>query len=183
MQSYRIFAGAVFIKSMQKLFLLLGSNLGDRYHFINEAVKKIEVLIGDIVDSSSLYETEPWGFKSKNWFLNRVVVVQTNLDPESILKVTQNIELSLNRSRIPGLMTSRTIDIDLLFYGEQVVHSADLTIPHPAIQDRLFTLVPLMEVAPDFVHPVLQKPLKQLVKECQDQMKVLELNSAVGLAV
>jgi 2-amino-4-hydroxy-6-hydroxymethyldihydropteridine diphosphokinase len=157
---------------MENVFLLLGSNLGDRYSILSQAVNYIEGRIGVIQQKSSIYESDPWGFEHKNAFLNQVLVVKTDKTPESVLKLAQDIEVEFGRiRRSTNEYEGRTIDIDILFYNEQVINKRDLTVPHPLLQDRRFTLQPLVEIASDMIHPVFKKNMKQLLDECPDDQE------------
>ena len=154
---------------MENVFLLLGSNLGDRYNILSQAENYILERIGVIQKKSSIYESDPWGFEHRNAFLNQVLVVKTEKTPESVLRLAQDIEAELGRiRRSTDEYEGRTIDIDILFYNEQVINQKDLTVPHPLLQDRRFTLQPLVEIAPGMIHPVLKKNMKQLLDECPD---------------
>jgi 2-amino-4-hydroxy-6-hydroxymethyldihydropteridine diphosphokinase len=160
---------------MVKLYILLGGNLGDKQLIFSETCDKIRQLVGVITNESAIYETEPWGFESEDMFWNQVLEISTSLTPELILNTIQGIENELGRLRNPNHYDSRTIDIDILFYGEEIVSLGNLTIPHPRIQDRNFVLVPLAELIPEFVHPVLRKSIRQMYLECSDQLKVEKL--------
>lgn len=162
---------------MENVFLLLGSNLGDRYRILSQAVDYIEERIGVIQQKSSIYESDPWGFEHKNAFLNQVLVVNTDKTPESILQLAQDIEAELGRiRRSTNEYEGRMIDIDILFYNEQVINKRDLTVPHPLLQDRRFTLQPLVEIAPDMIHPVFKKNMKQLLDECPDDQEARQVS-------
>lgn len=158
---------------MEEVYLLLGSNLGDREKLLAEAIERIIQRCGNITQMSSIYESEPWGFDNNNDFLNQVVVIETKLSPHQLLSVILEIEQELGRKRSKGKMVSRIIDIDILFYGEHIVDTHDLKIPHPSIQERRFTLIPLLEISPEMKHPVLRKTMRQLLKECPDKLRVV----------
>jgi 2-amino-4-hydroxy-6-hydroxymethyldihydropteridine diphosphokinase len=155
------------------LFLGLGSDLGDRKVNIREAIVKVGEKIGPVVSVSSIYETEPWGFKSGNNFLNIVIICSTELSVKGILARILEIEAGLGRIRTGKGYESRIIDIDILFCDELIINYKSLIIPHPKISERRFVLVPLAEVAPDLIHPVLQKSAKELLSECEDVSKVV----------
>lgn len=159
---------------MNEATILLGGNLSDRQSLIGSARDLIAGRVGNIVDRSSLYETEPWGFNSDTMFLNQVVVVKTELEPGSLMNVLVGIEKDLGRTRNEAGYASRLIDLDILFYNDEVISSNQLVIPHPRIQERMFALKPLEEINRRFVHPVLKKPIHQLVEECPDDLKVVK---------
>ena len=157
---------------MIKLYLLLGGNLGDKGQVFKETTKLLNEKVGKITRQSHIYETEPWGFESSDLFWNQVLELAVLISPQEVLNSTQQIEHQLGRTRAAQHYDSRIIDIDILFYGDQIISLENLTIPHPRIQDRKFALVPLNEIAPDLIHPVLQKSISQLWLECTDQLRV-----------
>lgn len=150
-----------------KAVLLLGSNSGDRVHYINKALSRMEKLIGHTVLKSPLYESSPWGFAEQPDFLNQVVVITTSLQPPDLLKALKKIETELGRTTAEK-WKQRIIDIDILFYDEIIFESEELTIPHPMLHERKFTLVPLNEIMPGFIHPVLKKTISELIISCDD---------------
>lgn len=156
-----------------QIVTILGSNAGDRRGLLEEAVRRLEAW-GRVVRQSSLYETEPWGFACETLFLNRVVVFETGLSPTDFLHRCQETEKRLGRERPAGgpRYAPRPIDIDLLFCDSLVIDTPELTIPHPRISERRFVLVPLAEVMPDFVHPVLQRSVAALAEACPDGLGV-----------
>jgi 2-amino-4-hydroxy-6-hydroxymethyldihydropteridine diphosphokinase len=160
---------------MTKVFLGLGTNLGDREKKLQGALDKIAEFIGIIFSRSSVYETEPWGFQSSDHFLNMVIGVETNLNPSGLLGRLLMIESLLGRLRDGKQYSSRIIDIDILLYGSQKVDIISLKIPHPRMHERKFVLVPLCEIAPDFVHPVFGKSMNELLKECKDEGSIKKL--------
>jgi len=160
---------------MNVVFLGLGTNLGNRRKNLNDAVAGIREQIGKVVNISSVYETEPWGFKSESQFLNIVIKVETLLNPSAVLEAILRIELFLGRVRGENQYSSRIIDIDILFYEDQVIDSSDLKVPHPKLQERKFVLVPLCEIEPEMVHPVLKKTMVLLFKECEDKSEVMKI--------
>ena len=124
-----------------------------------------------------MYESEPWGFDSQTWFLNIALRGDTSLDPKALLKELLLIEKELGRIRIPGSTgyESREIDIDIVFYSDFIIDTPDLVVPHPRMAQRLFVLVPLCEIAPAFIHPVLGKSIRLLLSECDDTSRVNRL--------
>ncbi|QJW88063.1 2-amino-4-hydroxy-6-hydroxymethyldihydropteridine diphosphokinase [Spirosoma taeanense] len=158
-----------------KTFLLLGANLGDRVATLNRAVDLIAGRVGDVLQRSKLYETAPWGVTEQPAFLNQVLAVETELTPEAVLAQTQAIEQELGRVRHEK-WGARVIDIDILYYDQLILRTDQLSIPHPYLHQRRFTLVPLAELAPDFIHPVLQKTTTELLLNCTDKSEVMIFN-------
>lgn len=156
---------------MELVYFLLGSNLGDRNKYLKEASVFLAQSVGKILRSSGIYETQSWGVANLPDYLNQVIEMETDLSPITLLEITQTIEKLLHRERTIK-WDSRTIDIDILFYGEKIINAPQLKIPHPELQNRLFTLVPLDELIPDFVHPVLKKTLHKLKQEVKDELLV-----------
>jgi 2-amino-4-hydroxy-6-hydroxymethyldihydropteridine diphosphokinase len=151
------------------VYLLLGSNLGDREQVINEAVNLIKQQIGEMVARSSIYETEPWGKTDQPGFLNLALQVQTALQATEVLKIALQIEKQLGRVRLER-WGARIIDIDIIFYNTEVIHiEAQLTIPHPEMQNRRFVLEPLCEIAAGFRHPILNKTIGELYETLPDK--------------
>lgn len=160
--------------ALESVFVLLGSNLGDRELLVNQASKMIGERCGKIVAKSRLYESEPWGFKSEHWFLNQVVKVETAFSPDALMGVLLEIEKELGRDRIvphEGYV-SRPMDLDILYFGNEIIDTQMVKAPHPRLHERRFTLLPLCDIAPDYVHPVMKKTNLQLLDECQDAGKV-----------
>jgi 2-amino-4-hydroxy-6-hydroxymethyldihydropteridine diphosphokinase len=157
---------------MSRAILLLGGNMGNRMNLLGEARNLIEERIGRIVKSSSVYETEPWGFSSDLTFLNQVVIIESAISPNKMLDEIHRIETKLGRKRNSSGYEPRTMDIDILFYDHLTVNESDLIIPHPRLHNRRFTLLPLAEIAGEYVHPVLNERLDVLAKECNDTSKV-----------
>lgn len=160
------------ISIMKKVFLGLGSNLGDKAEYLKAAKIRIEDSIGSVVAASAVYETEPWGFESEHEFLNQVLCIETNLSPSGLLGRILMIESQLGRIRCENQFSSRSIDIDILLYNNEIVNETALRIPHPKMNERRFVLVPLAEIAPDLIHPGLNKSVEYLLKSCTDTAKV-----------
>jgi 2-amino-4-hydroxy-6-hydroxymethyldihydropteridine diphosphokinase len=161
---------------MNRLYILLGGNLGDKQKVFSETRERLNKLLGEITSRSAIYETEPWGFESSDLFWNQVLEITTNLSPEEVLWQTQQTELELGRIRKFNQYNSRIIDIDILFYGDQVINQQNLIIPHPRIQERKFALIPLCEIAANLIHPIFQKSIIRLLEECTDQLKVKKIS-------
>ncbi len=157
---------------MHKAYLLLGGNIGNKFYYLRKARKMIHQYIGKSIKTSSLYISEPWGFDDNENFLNQVVSIHTQLSPEKLLHTCQQIENKLGRERWQKGYHSRTIDIDILFYDELIIRSVELTIPHPQIQHRRFTLAPLAEIVPQKNHPVLNETIVSLLEKCDDKCRV-----------
>ena len=156
---------------MPKLYLLLGGNLGDRILYLQQARESIDRLVGSITRTSKVYETAAWGKTDQPTFLNQVLEVHTTLSPEEVLQSINAIEHELGRIRQEH-WGARVIDIDILFYDDLVQQTQRLTIPHPQLHLRRFTLMPLAEIALDLVHPVLGKSITQLLESCPDELEV-----------
>ena len=158
---------------MNTTYLSLGSNLGDKLQNLQQAIQLIEKEIGTVVKVSGIYVTAAWGNTSQPDFANQTLYVQTSLSPTDLLHKIVAIEKKLGRIRDQQKWKERIIDIDILFYNDVIINTPDLTIPHPYIQDRQFVLIPLLDIAPDFIHPIFNKKVKKLLEECTD---VLEVN-------
>ena len=157
------------------IYLLLGSNLGDRLLIMQAARELIQKRIGEIHAVSSVYETAPWGVLDQPAFLNQVIKVQTTLEPEELLRIILEIEHELGRIRYER-WGARVIDIDILYFQNLILDSARLTIPHPRLHERSFTLAPLAEIAPDYIHPVFGKNTVELLALCKDNSAVTILS-------
>jgi 2-amino-4-hydroxy-6-hydroxymethyldihydropteridine diphosphokinase len=153
------------------LVLGIGSNLGNRQEFLAKAQANLEKDLGKLLAASGVFETEPWGVENHPPYLNQILVYQTQLQPEKILRIAQALEVHLGRSQ-KGLLQARTIDIDLLFYGQEKINSDELVIPHPRLTERRFVLEPLCQVLPHFIHPQNGRPVSELLLSCQDQGKI-----------
>lgn len=165
---------------MSVAYLLLGSNQGDKLAILRMAAEYLQKLSTMPMLVSSFYESEPWGFDAEEWFVNQAVRIETDLSPEDLLKSVLNIEKDLGRVRSgnkkDSRYSSRTIDIDILLYGELITDTDTLTVPHPKMHLRRFVLMPLLEIAPNLIHPVLNKGLETLMQECGDHLKVRKIS-------
>ncbi len=159
---------------MPDVYLILGSNLGDRIENLKKATDHICRDIGKIVARSSIYETEPWGFNHESNFINQILRINTSLKPLEVLGKILKIEKLYGRRIKNKKYTAREMDIDILFYNNKIIKSDKLIIPHPCIRERMFVLVPMAELQPDFIHPLLQKPISYLKETCSDRRWVRE---------
>ena len=166
----------IILMSTYTYHLSLGSNLGDRATQLSKARDLISTEVGSIMTESSIYETQPWGMEDQPWFLNQVIAVQSELDPSDVLSRIKKIEIQLGR--LPAeKWHARHIDIDILLSDDKVIEEKDLIIPHPHFHERNFTLVPLMEIAGQLMHPVFQKTIEELYEECRDTGEVYIFNA------
>ena len=155
------------------IFLQIGSNIGDRFSNLMTCIKNIELLIGKIINKSKIYVSECWGVKNQRDYFNMVVAIKSIYDPTKVLKIISIIENDMGRIRRKK-WDSRTIDIDILFFDKQIIKTKELIIPHKHLDQRMFVLRPLADIAPFFIHPESKKNIKQLIKECKDDSKVFE---------
>jgi 2-amino-4-hydroxy-6-hydroxymethyldihydropteridine diphosphokinase len=159
---------------MNDIFLLLGSNLGSRELFLEQAIDHIEADIAPVVRRSSVFETQSWGKTDEPDYLNQVVQLHTTLPARELLGKILAIEILLGRER-KEKWGARIIDIDILFYGDAIINEPDLRVPHPELHKRRFTLEPLAEIAANFVHPVLHKDVLQLKNDLKDDLVVKKI--------
>lgn len=166
------------IVTMERVHILFGSNMGDKEAIFAQACLLINNRCGRVVQVSGAYDSEPWGFVAEEWFLNRVIVVETDLAPEELLRRLLGIEKELGRIRHPENQgyASRTADLDILYFGSRVILSETLTVPHPRLHMRRFVLVPMCEVAPTMVHPVFEMTQEELLQHCPDDSVVKKLD-------
>lgn len=152
---------------MSKVYLSIGSNKGNRYSFIKEALRLIQKDIGEVILISKIYETKSWGFQSDD-FLNLCILIKSKLIPAKLISKLKKIEESVGRERNNDKIEAREIDIDILFYSDEIVNQKDLIIPHQKLHLRNFVLYPLNDIAADFIHPILLKSVNKLLNECED---------------
>lgn len=164
---------------MAKVILLLGTNLGDKRSLLLSAIEQIGKLAGEVIEKSMVYKTPAWGYESGNEFYNQVILIHTFLSPEDLLQKLKKLELDLGRDPLKqsmhGVYQDRLIDIDILFYDKLIYTSKHLTIPHPRLHKRSFTLFPLEELCPEFIHPFLNKSINTLLLECEDLVVPVKL--------
>ncbi len=165
----------------ETVYLSIGSNLGERKLYLQKAIFCIQEQLGKVVKISSVYDTPAWGFQSGN-FLNACLELETTLPPETLLEELLKIEKELGRERSSEEgYKSRTVDIDILYYGKQIINNKNLTIPHPKMQERRFVLTPLSDVAPQFYHPILNKDTRNLLQECRDKSVIEKTKSKLHI--
>lgn len=147
------------------VYFSLGTNLGDKEQNLRTAIQKIEEQIGKVISLSAFYATAPWGFASDNAFLNAALCVEASQSPFEILRITQEIECEMGRTHksVNGAYSDRVIDIDLLLYGNLILDTPELKLPHPLMQERDFVMRPLVEIAAEIVHPVFNKTMRELL--------------------
>lgn len=160
---------------MNKVYLLIGGNIGDRHGNLEQARREIALYVGEICKTSSIYETAPWGNQAQGAFLNQVLEVMSPMDPDAILETTLAIEQRMGRIR-EGLNQPRTIDIDILYFNNETIRRNGLTIPHPRIAERKFVLIPMKELNPDWIDPAHQQSIIQLLDACCDDLDVNKLD-------
>ncbi len=155
---------------MAIVYISLGSNKGDRIGYVQQAASLLGMDEGiSIVRSSAFYETEPWNMNTKTWFVNAVIEIKTKYSPDELLKRCQDIEKKLGREHKTGSnYEDRTIDIDILFYDNEIINEENLVIPHKYVHLRAFNLVPMMELDADYIHPVLHKSIVEMHSDLEN---------------
>lgn len=159
---------------MQEIFLLLGSNLGLREEHLLKSIELIQKAIGVIEARSSYYQSAAWGNTNQPDFINQALCLRSNMLPMKLLETIWSIENKLGRERVER-WGPRTIDIDILFYGSEIINMPDLIVPHKLLHERRFVLMPLHEIAPDFKHPILDKTVTELLDGLADDLSVKKL--------
>ena len=154
---------------MNKVFLGIGGNLGDKQKNFDRAYKLIEIKLGQIIRKSSVYETPPWGFHAENVFWNQVIVIETILEAEELLWRIHEIEADFGRKRETERYSSREMDIDILYFNDDFFETKTLIIPHPRIHERRFVLVPLVEIAPNMKHSLRRLSSIEMLENCLDE--------------
>lgn len=162
---------------MNKAYLSLGSNRGDRSANLEKAVNLLSEWAGNIIRISSIYETPPWKMKDKTDFLNQALLLETALPPLELIDTIILIESMMGRQRTNIKYESRIIDIDILLFNDEIINAGELTVPHPLMHERRFVLEPLAEIAPGFIHPVIKKNIIELLHECTDKSEIKKLVS------
>ena len=163
---------------MNVAYLCLGGNIGDRENALEHALLKIGQQIGEVTSISKIYETEAWGVENQQPYLNQCIAVNTNLTPLELINALLFIEKELGRSRtLNQTYEPRTIDIDILFFNKEVINHQQLIVPHPRLHLRKFVLIPLHEIAPNYLHPLLNKTIFNLLTECEDSSEVKQFKN------
>ncbi len=157
-------------------YLLLGSNKGNSLAALEKAKFLCIKTLGPMIAQSKLYKTEPWGEKDQQIFLNQIILIETELTCYEVLASTQKIEGLLGKQKTTKY-GPRVIDIDILFYNDEIYEEKNLEVPHPRLHERNFTLIPLAEIAGHYIHPVFNKTIEELVQECTDNSEVIVLNA------
>ena len=168
---------------MAIVYISLGSNKGDRIGYVQQAASLLGMDEGiSIVRSSAFYETEPWNMNTKTWFVNAVVEIKTKYSPDELLKRCQDIEKKLGREHKTGSnYEDRTIDIDILFYDNEIINEENLVIPHKYVHLRAFNLVPMMELDADYIHPVLHKSIVEMHSDLENPEMVFLYGTRVDI--
>lgn len=162
---------------MNIAYLILGGNKGDKLQNLKNAIDQLEKKVGTVLKKSDIYATAAWGNTDQPDFFNQVLLLQTDLSAPDLLAKLLQIEKELGRVRDHQKWMERTMDIDILFFNDSIIETENLKIPHPFIQDRKFVLVPIAQLAPQLIHPVLKKNMETLLDECKDELKVEKIDS------
>ena len=162
---------------MHKVFLGIGGNIGDKQLNFTKVAHLANDRLGNIIKKSSIYETPPWGFLSEDYFWNQVFLIETEINPENLLEEIREIEAEFVRKRESDRYASREMDIDILYFDDIYFETENLIIPHPQLQNRKFVLVPLVEIAPDFKHPLFRLTNLQLLENCKDESVIIKIDT------
>jgi len=162
---------------MNKAYLSLGSNRGGRTANLKNAIDLLTEWAGSVTIVSSLYETPPWEMEDETDFINQALLLETEMSSEQLIDTIILIESMMGRQRTSKKYEPRKIDIDILFFNDEIINTEDLTVPHPLLKERRFVLEPMAEIAPAFIHPVFKKSITQLLVECEDKSEIRKLVS------
>jgi 2-amino-4-hydroxy-6-hydroxymethyldihydropteridine diphosphokinase len=162
---------------LNSIYILTGSNLANRESALATAKQEIQFHCGLISSCSCIYESEPWGFEANEKFLNQVLLLHTMLGPFALLASLQEIEIRMGRIRNKTGYESRIIDLDILYFNNEIIHNEVLKIPHPAMHQRAFTMVPMAELAPDFLHPILKMSQTEILSMLEDKKDIKRFNA------
>ena len=160
---------------MYKVYLGIGGNIGNKKKNFENTYRLLEKKTGNILKASSIYETPPWGFQTDDYFWNQVLLIETKLEAIELLWRIQEIEDQFGRERTKGQYSSRKIDIDILYFEDLFFESDKLIIPHPLLHERKFVLVPLVEIAPNFKHPLLRQTSIEMLENCRDESVIKKI--------
>ena len=156
---------------IENIFLGLGSNQGDRELNLKNSIKLLNSRVGKVLNTSRIYESEPWGVKNQNYFLNQVIEIETHIDPNDLLNICKNIEYDMGRK--PEIRWGkRVIDIDILYYQSKIINQEKLIIPHKLMHERKFVMIPLNDLIENQLHPILKITNKEILNKCIDSCKV-----------
>jgi 2-amino-4-hydroxy-6-hydroxymethyldihydropteridine diphosphokinase len=163
------------LAAMNRIYLSLGSNLGDRKKNLELGNVLLEELAGHVTAKSAVYETEPWGFNSDLQFYNQAILLLSKRDPRQMLDTIHEIERRCGRDPERVRNAPRTLDMDILFFNDLILDTPELVIPHPSLQLRRFVLVPLSEIGPKLIHPLLKREIEDLLGSCADDKSVVPI--------
>lgn len=155
----------------------IGTNTGNRIQNLKKAITEINARLGKIEKISSVYESEPWGFESENWFYNMLVVLNASVDPLHLIEKLLEIERSMGRIRNKNGYSDRCIDLDVILCNEFTICSKNIILPHPHMHKRLFVLLPLQELMPQWVHPFFKKNTDELIRICEDKSRIKRIDN------
>lgn len=155
----------------------IGTNTGNRLKNLEHALNKLHFKVGEVLKTSSVYKTQPWGFESKRWFYNAVFVLKSSCVPQILMQKLLEIEKEMGRVRGENGYTDRCIDLDIILFDDCIISSKQLILPHPKMHERLFVLLPLQEVMPQWIHPILKKNIEEMIRDCGDHGMVYRLEN------